>query len=125
VLPEINVVSEHKNSIKKAKRRAFRVRQRIKVETILPRVSVFRSLKQVYAQLIDDQRSVTVASSSSLALKGIKGDKKEIARAVGRHLAEQAKQANITAVVFDRGSYLYHGRVREVAEGLREGGLNV
>jgi large subunit ribosomal protein L18 len=125
VLPEINVVSEHKNSIKKAKRRAFRVRRRIKVETILPRVSVFRSLKQVYAQLIDDQRSVTVASSSSLALKGIKGDKKEIARAVGRHLAEQAKQANITAVVFDRGSYLYHGRVREVAEGLREGGLNV
>jgi large subunit ribosomal protein L18 len=123
---EINSVSEHKKSIKKATRRAFRVRKRIKSETALPRVSVFRSLKQVYAQLIDDQRGVTIASSSSLALAdNVKGDKKAIARAVGKHLAQQAKDANVTAVVFDRGCYLYHGRVREVAEGLREGGLSV
>jgi large subunit ribosomal protein L18 len=118
-------VSEHKKSIKKAARRSFRVRQRIKRDTNLPRVSVFRSLKQIYVQLVDDAKGVTIASSSSLALKSLQGDKKSVAREVGKHLAEQAKAAEVTAVVFDRGSYLYHGRVREIAEGLREGGLQL
>jgi large subunit ribosomal protein L18 len=118
-------VSEQKNSIKQARRRAFRVRQHIKAVSSLMRVSVFRSLKQIYVQLIDDTRGITIASASSLHLKYDRGDKKSVARAVGKNLAEKARSFNIEAVVFDRGSYRYHGRVREIAEGLREGGLKV
>jgi large subunit ribosomal protein L18 len=118
-------MSEHKKSKQKSRRRSFRVRQRIKRDTTLPRVSVFRSHKQIYAQIIDDARGVTIASCSSLVLKLSTGDKKEAAREVGKRLAQQAKDAHVVAVVFDRGRYLYHGRVREVAEGLREGGLQV
>ncbi|HEV2917197.1 MAG TPA: 50S ribosomal protein L18 [Candidatus Babeliales bacterium] len=117
-------MSEHKNSIKRAKRRAFRVRERIKRQTDLPRISVFRSLKQIYAQLIDDNRGVTIASASSVSLK-LSGNKSVIAREVGKQLAQRAKELDINAVVFDRGSYMYHGRVQELAEGLREGGLQL
>lgn len=117
-------VSEHKRSTKRAERRAFRVRQKIKKVGDAPRVSVFRSLNQTYAQLIDDTQGVTLASASTLTLKN-KGDKKELARAVGKEIAAQAKDLRIETVVFDRGSYRYHGRVREVAEGLREGGLTL
>lgn len=118
-------MSEHKRSIVRGKRRAFRVRQKIKLVGNAPRVSVFRSLNQTYAQLIDDMRGVTLASSSTVSLKVATGDKKTQARAVGKELAAQAKNLNIDTVVFDRGSYRYHGRVREVAEGLREGGLSL
>jgi large subunit ribosomal protein L18 len=119
-------VSEHKRSIARGQRRAFRVRQKIKrVGSNSLRVSVFRSLNQTYAQLIDDLRGVTLASCSTVALKDIAGDKKTQARAVGKELATYAKKLNIEAVVFDRGSYRYHGRIREVAEGLREGGLSL
>jgi len=116
-------VGKRKN-IEQAKRRAFRVRERIRRESDLPRVSVFRSLNHIYAQLIDDQQGKTLASTSSLALKAT-GNKKDVARTVGKALAEKAKEINIEAVVFDRGPYKYHGRVQELADGLREGGLTL
>jgi large subunit ribosomal protein L18 len=118
-------VSEHKRSIGRATRRAFRVRQKIKKVAHAPRISVFRSLNQTYAQLIDDAQGKTLASASTLTIKEVSGDKKALARAVGKELATHAKKLDISAVVFDRGSYRYHGRVREVAEGLREGGLTL
>lgn len=117
-----DLVSQRK-SIKQAERRAFRVRESVK-RNGLPRVSVFRSLNHIYAQLIDDQQGVTLASASSIALK-IVGDKKTVARTVGQKLAEMAKAVQVEAVVFDRGPYRYHGRVEELADGLRDGGLKL
>lgn len=102
-------------------RRAHRTRSRIKGTAEIPRLSVFRSLKHIQAQLIDDVQGVTLASASDMELK--KGSKKEKAGEVGKKLAEQAMKKNIKQAVFDRGSYLYHGRVKELAEGAREGGL--
>lgn len=104
-------------------RRAFRVRN--KLDKNVSRVSVFRSLNHIYAQLIDDNAHKTIVSCSSLELKNIKGDKKAVAKAVGVELAKRALDKNVTAAVFDRGSFLYHGRVKSVAEGLREGGLHI
>ena len=104
-------------------RRVLRVRKKLSTE--LPRVSVFRSLKNIYAQIIDMNEGKTVVSCSSLELKNLKGDKKAVAHSVGLELAKRAKEKGIEAVVFDRGSYLYHGRVREIAEGLREGNITV
>ena len=86
------------------------------------RLSVFRSLKHIYAQIIDDEKGVTLVSASSLALK-LKGNKTEVARQVGRALAEKALALGIKQVAFDRGPYKYHGRVKALAEGAREGGL--
>ena len=91
------------------------------------RLSVYRSSKHIYAQVIDDDRGVTLASASSIekptreALKT--GASVDAAKAVGRLIAERAKEKGITAVVFDRGAYLYHGRVKALAEAAREGGL--
>jgi large subunit ribosomal protein L18 len=109
----------------RSKRRELRVRSRIKATSSLPRVSVFRSLQNIYAQVIDDSANATVASCSSQNLKEISGDKSTIARAVGKELAKRALSKGITAVVFDRGSSLYHGRVKALADGLREGGLTL
>ena len=93
-----------------------------------PRLSVFRSGKHIYAQVIDDAQGVTVAAASTLdkdlkaALKT--GADKDAASAVGKLIAERSKAAGVTAVVFDRGAYLYHGRVKALAEAAREGGLD-
>ncbi len=89
------------------------------------RLSVFRSGQHIYAQLIDDSKGLTVAAASTLdkELKGKKSATIEAARAVGELIASRAKKAKIDAVVFDRGGYLYHGRVKALAEGAREGGL--
>lgn len=105
-------------------RRTLRVRKAIKASG-LPRVSVFKSLNQIYGQIIDDASHVTLASCSSLQLKNLQGDKKNKARAVGKELARLALEKGISAVAFDRGPFLYHGRIKELAEGLREGGLQV
>ncbi|MDD3766353.1 MAG: 50S ribosomal protein L18 [Eubacteriales bacterium] len=107
------------------KRRHLRVRKKIHGTANLPRLNVFRSLKNIYAQIIDDDKGVTIAAASSLdaSLKDTYGGNKEAARAVGKLIAEKASKAGITEVVFDRGGYLYHGRVKELAEGAREGGL--
>ena len=111
-------------------RRILRVRKKLK-SSDLPKVSVFRSLNHIYAQLVDTAKGITIASCSSLTLKKsdsknkVTGSKKEIARSVGIELAKMAKEKGINAVIFDRGQFLYHGRVKEVSEGLREGGLQV
>lgn len=117
-------MSALKKNLQKAKRRALRVRERIK-QTGHPRVSVFKSLKQIYGQIIIDSLHKTVVSCSSLELKNLKGDKTAVARAVGLELAKRAKNAGIEKAVFDRGSFLYHGRIKAMADGLREGGLTI
>lgn len=106
------------------KRRTMRVRSKLRA-TGLPRVSVFRSLNHIYAQLIDDQAHKTVASCSTAELKTLTGDKKARAFAVGQELAKRALACNVSAVVFDRGHFLFHGRVKSLADGLREGGVRV
>ena len=113
---------------KEQKRRVRRYRIRKKVEGMpeRPRISVYRSLNHIYAQLIDDATGVTVASASDELpeVKGADGKGKVArARAVGKVLAERAKAKGITRACFDRGGYLYHGRVQALAEGAREGGL--
>lgn len=102
-----------------------RIRRTIKGTPECPRLSVFRSNKQIYAQLIDDLNGLTLASSSSSAkeIQEMKSNKTEIAKAVGMSIASKATQSGISGVVFDRGGYLYHGRVKALAEGAREGGL--
>ncbi len=102
-----------------------RIRKVLKGTAERPRLSVYRSNKQIYAQLIDDLSGVTLAaaSSSSKDFEDVKGNKVEIAKAVGKAIAEKATQSGIKTVLFDRGGYLYHGRVKSLAEGAREGGL--
>jgi large subunit ribosomal protein L18 len=110
-------------------RRKARVRRALKAAANgRPRLSVFRSSKQIYAQVIDDGRGHTLASASTLE-KDLRGTLKtgatvEAARAIGRLLAERAKGAGVSQVVFDRSGYLYHGRVKALAEAAREGGLD-
>ena len=92
-----------------------------------PRLSVFRSSKQIYAQVIDDARGVTLASASTVEKsnrEGLKtGADKAAAEQIGKLVAQRAVEAGVTEVVFDRGAYMYHGRVKALAEGAREGGL--
>lgn len=111
-----------KDRIKKIQRK-LRVRASVKRQKLRPRVSVQRSLKQIYAQIIDDSTHRTLVSCSTLQLNDIKGDKKAHALAVGKEIAKRAKDQGIELVVFDRGAYKYHGRVAALAQGLREGGL--
>ena len=107
-------------------RRHRRVRKKVAGSAARPRLAVYRSNRHVYAQLIDDARGRTLAAASTLA-DAIDGDPdpKERARAVGRALAARAKEANIDKVVFDRGGARFHGRVKAVADGAREGGLTL
>lgn len=111
----------------KQKARAIRhrrVRGKISGTSERPRLNVYRSTNHIYAQLIDDVNGVTLAAASSLE-KGFegKGGNKEAARKVGQMIAKKAAEKGITEVVFDRGGYIYHGRVLELAEGARECGL--
>ena len=92
------------------------------VQLSVPRMSVFRSNKQIYVQIINDLTGTTLASASSLGMEAM--PKKEQAQKVGELVAQKAQAAGITAVVFDRNGYLYHGRVKELAEAARKGGLN-
>ena len=105
-------------------RRHQRVRGKISGTPERPRLNVYRSNANIYAQIIDDVNGVTLASASTLDkdFEGVGGNT-EAARKVGTKIAERALAKNITEVVFDRGGYLYHGRVKELAEGAREGGL--
>ncbi len=106
------------------RRRHRRVRKKVSGTAERPRLAVFRSNRGVFAQLIDDDTGRTLASASWLTLrKGFKGTKSEQAAAVGKALAQQAKAAGIVEVVFDRGGFLYHGRVKALADAAREGGL--
>lgn len=106
-------------------RRHLRVRKKISGTGERPRLVVFRSLKHTYAQLVDDERGHTLVGTSDLTpdLTTDKGGKVGAAFAVGKTLATKAKEQGITRAVFDRAGYLYHGRVKAVADGAREGGL--
>ena len=105
-------------------RRHRRVRGKLFGNAERPRLVVFRSNRGIEAQLVDDLEGKTLAAASWLQLKGAKGSKTEQAAQVGKLLAENAKKAGVETVVFDRGGYLYHGRVKALADGAREGGLH-
>ena len=104
-------------------RRHRRVRGKVSGTPERPRLAVFRSNRGIAAQLIDDTSGKTLAAASWLQLKGAKGSKTDQAAAVGKLLAQNAKKADVETVVFDRGGYLYHGRVKALADAAREGGL--
>jgi large subunit ribosomal protein L18 len=117
------------NTSKKLVRRTkirYRIRKKALGTAERPRLAVFRSNKEIYAQLIDDVAGHTLAAASSrdAAIAGAKAPKVETSKKVGEALAEKAKAAGIESVIFDRGGYLYHGRVKALAEGAREKGLN-
>ena len=103
-------------------RRHLRVRKKVTGSGARPRLVVYRSLKHIYAQLVDDDSRRTLLTVSDLTIE-LEGKKAERSLAVGRQLAARAKEAGITRVVFDRAGYKYHGRVKAVADGAREGGL--
>ena len=114
----VSKADENKARLKRHKR----VRSKISGTAECPRLNVFRSNTNIYAQLIDDVNGVTLAAASSLELDG-KGSNKEAAFKVGEAIAKKASDKGIDTVVFDRGGYNYHGRVKELAEGARQGGL--
>ena len=111
-----------RNDVRKA--RHARVRSKVSGTTLIPRLNVFRSNSNIFAQIIDDEKAVTLVSASSIdkELKLANGSNAEAATKVGELLAKRAKKANITNVTFDRGGYLYHGRVKALAEAARENG---
>jgi large subunit ribosomal protein L18 len=110
-----------------AEKRKVRTRSKIRGTTARPRLTVFRSAKQIYAQIIDDSKGITLAAANSLKIKGkseVKGKSKtEVAQAVGQAIAEAAKKKKIKQIVFDRGPYKYHGRIKALAETVRKNGL--
>ena len=101
-------------------RRHFRLRKKVIGSAERPRLVVYRSIKHIYAQLVDDVTQRTLMTATD---QGLSGKKTEKAAGVGKRIAQKAKDAGVTKVVFDRGGYLYHGRVKAVADGAREGGL--
>lgn len=119
------IIKQSRNDVRV--RKHTRVRKKITGNADRPRLNVFRSLNHIYAQVIDDKAGTTMVSASTLdeSLKGKVGfgGNKEAAKAVGTLIAKRAVEAGITKVVFDRGGYLYHGRVKELADAAREGGL--
>ena len=114
----------HRKDRIRKERRTMRVRNAQKRGNV-PRVTVFRSLKNLYGQIIDDNVHQTLVSSGSRNIASVSGDKKAQAQAIGKDLAKKAVEKGITRVIFDRGPYRYHGRVKAFAEGLKEGGLQL
>lgn len=103
-----------------------RIRRKVRGTTVRPRLAVYRSLNHIYAQIIDDEKAQTLVSASTIEkdLRGATGGNVEAAQRVGRAIAERALSAGISSVVFDRGGYLYHGRVRALTDAARAAGLN-
>ncbi len=114
-----------KNKLQRRNKIRSRIRSVIDGTTARPRLSVYRSNKDIYAQIIDDSRGTTICAASSREkdIAALKETKVSVALIVGKKIAEKALSAGVSAVVFDRGGYLYHGRVKSLAEGAREGGL--
>jgi len=101
----------------------MRIRRKLSGTTERPRLSVHRSLNHIYAQVIDDATGQTVASASTIALKSKTGGNIAAAKEIGKAIAEKAREKGVKKVVFDRGGYLYHGRVKALADAAREAGL--
>ncbi len=103
----------------------FRIRKTVSGTTLRPRLAVFRSNKEIYAQIIDDVNGVTItaASTRDKEIDASKSNKIDAAKLVGKAIAEKALKAGVESITFDRGGYLYHGRIKSLAEGAREGGL--
>jgi large subunit ribosomal protein L18 len=110
-------------SLQSSQRRAFRTRNKVKAVSDRPRLSVHRSDQHIYAQVIDDSQGVTLAAVSSVTLQK-SGTKTDSAKLVGKAIAEAALAKGVKAVVFDRGAFKYHGRVKALADAAREGGLD-
>ena len=115
-MTRINTKSEQRT------RRRNRIRAKVSGTASIPRLAVFKSLKYIYAQLIDDENGVTIVAATSKGMK-TKG-KTDAAKLVGTEIAKKAGEKKVVKVVFDRGGYIYTGRVKALAEGAREGGLN-
>jgi large subunit ribosomal protein L18 len=107
------------------RRRKAHIRKKVEGSQARPRLSVYRSLNHIYAQVIDDMSGKTIAAASTLSpeLKDGKGKKRELAKEVGKLVAKKCQEKQIAAVVFDRNGFMYHGRIAAVAEGARESGL--
>ena len=121
------MASGQHNKYERRQIRRYRIRNKVSGTTIRPRLSVFRSSAHIYAQIIDDFEGVTLAQASSRDdVKSLVEGKGKVgtSAAVGKLLAQRAKEKGISAVAFDRGGYLYHGRVKALADGARAGGLN-
>ena len=119
-------MSGQHNKDERRRIRRYRVRKRVTGSTERPRLSVFRSSRHIYAQIIDDRGGRTLVAASSREALGARlegGGKVAVGRAVGRLLAERAREKGVSKVCFDRGGYLYHGRVQALADGARAGGL--
>lgn len=112
-----------KSNIQRRTRRKVGIRKRVSGDTSRPRLTVFRSAKHIYAQIIDDTQGKTLVAANSLSEKVEAGGNKDGAKAVGAALAKKAVAAGITLVAFDRNGYKYHGRVQALADGARENGL--
>ena len=109
----------------KRKHRKIRIKKKISGHELRPRLVVFRSNKYIYAQLVDDTKGRTLLASSSRSLPEATGSNIQSAQLVGKDIAEQARKQNIQQVVYDRNGYYFHGRVKAVADGAREGGLKI
>ncbi len=114
---------QNSNKNRRRARIRLRIRKKLSGTSERPRLSVYRSNSHIYAQLIDDLAGHTLASASTFAMGDVAGKPVEASKRVGQALAERAKEAGILSVVFDRNGYKYHGRVKALAEGAREGGL--
>jgi len=115
------ITQTKRNEIRK--RIHSRIREKLSGTTERPRLNVYRSLNHIYAQVIDDQKGETLASTSTLALKLKTGGNVAAAKEIGKSIAEKAKEKGIKRVVFDRGGFLYHGRIKALADAAREAGL--
>ena len=116
------MIKKESNNVARLRRHS-RVRNKVSGTSEMPRLNVFRSNENIFVQIIDDTKGNTLVSSSSVELKIKNGGNVEAAKLVGKDIAEKAKKAKIKKVVFDRGGYLYHGRVEALAEAARENGL--
>ena len=115
------ITQTQRNEIRK--RIHSRIRAKLSGTSGRPRLNVYRSLNHIYAQVIDDQKGETIVSASTLALKSKTGGNVAAAKEIGKTIAERAKEKGIKRVVFDRGGFLYHGRIKALADAAREGGL--
>jgi large subunit ribosomal protein L18 len=115
------ITQTKRNEIRK--RIHTRIREKLSGTSERPRLNVYRSLNHIYAQVIDDQNGVTLASASTIALKSKTGGNVAAAKEIGKAIAEKAQEKGVKKVVFDRGGFLYHGRVKALADAAREAGL--